>query len=203
MKIDNTTAAVVTGGASGLGKASAQALAAAGATVAIFDVNVAGGEAVATEIGGVFCKVDITSEESVVAGFEKARAAHGQERVLVHCAMTSRRGKTLSFDKETHAYKRTSHGRLCVRRERHPGRELPDGVALGAGHGGHAGARRRRARRHHADRVGRGAGCADRTGDLRLGEGRRERARSADGARSDGHWASASIRSCPASLRRR
>ncbi|MBI1210880.1 MAG: SDR family oxidoreductase [Alphaproteobacteria bacterium] len=108
MKIDKTTAAVVTGGASGLGKASAQALAAAGARVAIFDVNVAGGEAVAKEVGGTFCKVDITSEESVVAGFEKARAAHGQERVLVHCAMTSKRGKTLSFDKETRGYKRTS-----------------------------------------------------------------------------------------------
>ncbi len=108
MKIDKTTAAVVTGGASGLGRASAQALASAGARVAIFDVNVAGGEAVAAEVGGVFCKVDITSEESAVAGFEKARAAHGQERVLVHCAMTARRGKTLSFDKETHGYKRTS-----------------------------------------------------------------------------------------------
>ena len=108
MKIDKTTAAVVTGGASGLGKASAQALAAAGARVAIFDVNVAAGEAVAKEIGGVFCKVDITSEESVVAGFEQARKAHGQERVLVHCAMTSKRGKTLTFDKETRGYKRTS-----------------------------------------------------------------------------------------------
>ena len=108
MKIDHTTAAVVTGGASGLGKASAQALAAAGARVAIFDVNSAAGEMVAAEIGGLFCQVDITNEDSVVAGFERARAAHGQERVLVHCAMTSRRGKTLSFDKATNAYKRTS-----------------------------------------------------------------------------------------------
>lgn len=108
MKIDNTIAAVVTGGASGLGRASAIALAAAGAKVAIFDVNAAAGEKVAAEVGGLFCKVDITSEESAVAGFERARSAHGQERVLVHCAMTSRRGKTLSFDKETRGYKRTS-----------------------------------------------------------------------------------------------
>ncbi len=108
MKIDKTTSAVVTGAASGLGKASAQALASAGVKVAIFDVNEAAGEAVAKEIGGVFCKVDIRSEDSVTAGFDRARAAHGQERILVHCAMTARRGKTLSFDKETRGYKRTS-----------------------------------------------------------------------------------------------
>jgi NAD(P)-dependent dehydrogenase (short-subunit alcohol dehydrogenase family) len=107
MKIDNTVAAIVTGGASGLGKASAEALAAAGAKVAIFDINEAAGEAVAKEIGGIFCKVDITSEDSALAGFAKARAAHGQERVLVHCAMTSKRGKTLAFDKEAGRYKRT------------------------------------------------------------------------------------------------
>jgi NAD(P)-dependent dehydrogenase (short-subunit alcohol dehydrogenase family) len=107
VKIDSSIAAVVTGGASGLGRASAEALAAAGAKVAIFDINEAQGEEIAAKIGGVFCKVDITSEESVVAGFEKARAAHGQERILVHCAMTSKRGKTLSFDKTTGKYKRT------------------------------------------------------------------------------------------------
>lgn len=106
MKIDSTTAAVVTGGASGLGRASAQALAAAGVKVAIFDLNETAGEAVAAEIGGTFCKVDITSEESVVAGFEKARGAHGQERILVHCAQVSKGGKTLRFDKETGDYKR-------------------------------------------------------------------------------------------------
>jgi NAD(P)-dependent dehydrogenase (short-subunit alcohol dehydrogenase family) len=106
MLIDNTTAAVVTGGASGLGKASAEALAAAGAKVAIFDVNEEAGEEVAAAIGGLFCKVDITSEDSVVAGYAKARAAHGQERVLVHCAMTSRRGKTLAWDKDAGKLKR-------------------------------------------------------------------------------------------------
>lgn len=106
MIIDSNTVAVVTGAASGLGRATAEALAAAGAKVAVFDLNEAKGEEVARAIGGLFCKVDITSEDSVVAGFAKARAAHGQERVLVHCAMTSRRGKTLAFSKEENKLKR-------------------------------------------------------------------------------------------------
>ena len=108
MKLDNTVSAVVTGGASGLGKASAQALAKAGVKVAIFDINEPAGEAVAKEIGGVFCNVNILSEESVTDGFAKARAAHGQERICVHCAMTARRGKTLAFDKSINGYRRTS-----------------------------------------------------------------------------------------------
>ncbi|MFX9604656.1 hypothetical protein ABTP42_19905, partial [Acinetobacter baumannii] len=48
------------------------------------------------------------SEDAVIAGFQKARVAHGQERVLVHCAQISRGGKTLSFDKTTGGYKRYS-----------------------------------------------------------------------------------------------
>lgn len=108
MKFDSTTAAVVTGGASGLGRASAEALAAAGFKVAVFDLNEEAGEAVAAAIGGVFCKVDITSEDAVVAGFEKARVANGQERVLVHCAQISKGGKTLRFDKATGGYTRYS-----------------------------------------------------------------------------------------------
>jgi NAD(P)-dependent dehydrogenase (short-subunit alcohol dehydrogenase family) len=106
MKIDNSIAAVVTGGASGLGRASAEALAAAGVKVAVFDINEDSGEAVAKAIGGVFCKVDIMSEESVEAGYTKARAAHGQERIVVHCAVVSGGGKTISFDKESGKFKR-------------------------------------------------------------------------------------------------
>jgi NAD(P)-dependent dehydrogenase (short-subunit alcohol dehydrogenase family) len=108
MRIDGNTAAVVTGGASGLGQATAEGLAQAGVKVAIFDVNEEKGQDVARAISGLFCKVDITSEESVVAGFAKARSAHGQERICVHCAMTSRRGKTLAFDKEAGKLKRLS-----------------------------------------------------------------------------------------------
>lgn len=106
MEFDLTTAAIVTGGASGLGRATAEAFAVAGVKVAIFDVNADAGEEVASAIGGLFCHVDITSEDSVVSGFAKARAAHGQERLTVHCAMTSRRGKTLAYDKEAGRLKR-------------------------------------------------------------------------------------------------
>ena len=107
MKIDSSTSAVVTGGASGLGRATAEALAASGVKVAIFDINDALGEEVAASIGGLFVHVDITDEQSVLDGYAKARAAHGQERVCVHCAMTSRRGKTLAYDKESGGYRRT------------------------------------------------------------------------------------------------
>lgn len=108
MKIDNNTSAVVTGAASGLGRASAEALASAGIKVAVFDLNEEVGAEVANAIGGVFCKVDITSEDSVVAGFEAARAAHGQERILVHCAQISRGGKTVRYDKASGGYVRLS-----------------------------------------------------------------------------------------------
>ena len=101
MKLDSSVAAVVTGGASGLGEATARALAAQGVKVAIFDMNDAKGEKVASEIGGVFCKVDVTSEEAVDAGFAKAREAHGQERILVNCAGTGNAIKTASRDKTT------------------------------------------------------------------------------------------------------
>ena len=106
MQITNETAAIVTGGASGLGRATATALAKAGVNAAIFDINAEAGEAVAREIGGIFCNVNIMDEESCAAGFEKARAAHGQERIAVHCAMAAKGGKTLSWDKENARYKR-------------------------------------------------------------------------------------------------
>jgi len=101
MKLDSSIAAVITGGASGLGEATARALAAKGVKVAIFDMNEAKGEAVAAEIGGVFCKVNVTSDADVDAGFEKARAAHGQERLLVNCAGTGNAQKTAGRDKAT------------------------------------------------------------------------------------------------------
>lgn len=100
MEVSANTPAVVTGGASGLGAATARALAAKGAKVAIFDMNEEKGEAMAAEIGGVFCKVNVTSDEDVAAGFAKAREAHGQERILVNCAGIGNAIKTASRSKE-------------------------------------------------------------------------------------------------------
>jgi NAD(P)-dependent dehydrogenase (short-subunit alcohol dehydrogenase family) len=101
MKLDSGISAVVTGGASGLGEATARALAAEGVKVAIFDMNEEKGEAVAKELGGVFCNVNVTDEAAVDAGFEKARAAVGQERILINCAGTGNAIKTASRNKET------------------------------------------------------------------------------------------------------
>ena len=78
--------AIVTGGASGLGAATAGALAAAGAKVAVLDVNEKAAAAVASEIGGLAAACDVTSSEDVEAAFKKAAAAHGAARILVNCA---------------------------------------------------------------------------------------------------------------------
>ena len=100
MKLDSSISAVVTGGASGLGAATARALAAKGVKVAIFDLQEEKGTALANEIGGVFCEVNVTDDASVDAGFAKARAAIGQERILVNCAGTGNAIKTASRSKE-------------------------------------------------------------------------------------------------------
>ncbi|MBB3956091.1 SDR family NAD(P)-dependent oxidoreductase [Novosphingobium sediminicola] len=101
MQLDTSVSAIVTGGASGLGEATARALAAKGIKVALFDFNEETGNRVASEIGGIFCKVDVTDETSVDAGFAQARAAHGQERILVNCAGTGNVIKTASRDRAT------------------------------------------------------------------------------------------------------
>jgi NAD(P)-dependent dehydrogenase (short-subunit alcohol dehydrogenase family) len=97
----NEVAAVVTGAASGLGEATARELARRGAKVAVLDRDRQQGEKVASEIGGVFCEVDVTSDDKVAAAFAKAREAHGQERILVNCAGVANAAKTVSRDKET------------------------------------------------------------------------------------------------------
>jgi NAD(P)-dependent dehydrogenase (short-subunit alcohol dehydrogenase family) len=96
-------AAIVTGAASGLGEATARALAQRGAKVAVFDRDSERGNRVAHEIGGTFCEVDVTSDEKVAAAFAEARGVHGQERILVNCAGVATAAKTVARDKETKA----------------------------------------------------------------------------------------------------
>ena len=80
------TAAIISGGASGLGEASARALAAAGSTVVIADLNADRGEAVAAEIGGKFVQADVADEASVAAAVDVAAALSSPLRVIVNCA---------------------------------------------------------------------------------------------------------------------
>ena len=79
-------AALVTGGASGLGEATARELARLGARVAVLDVNMELAEKVAAEIGGVACQCDITSAESATAAIHKAAGKHGPARILMNIA---------------------------------------------------------------------------------------------------------------------
>ncbi|AKM09508.1 SDR family NAD(P)-dependent oxidoreductase [Croceicoccus naphthovorans] len=79
-------AAVVTGGASGLGGATAQMLAGAGAKVTILDLQEEAGAAHSKAIGGLFVKTDVSSAESVDLALDQAEAAHGTARILVNCA---------------------------------------------------------------------------------------------------------------------
>ena len=79
-------AAIVTGGASGLGAATARRLAAGGAKIAIFDLNADAGSALATDIGGAFFATDVTGDDSVTQSLAAAEALHGPARILVNCA---------------------------------------------------------------------------------------------------------------------
>lgn len=85
MKIEQQ-AALVTGGASGLGAETARQLARAGAKVAILDVNLALAQTVAAEIGGIAIACDVSDAQSAEAAITEAREAHGPARLLVTCA---------------------------------------------------------------------------------------------------------------------
>ena len=92
------TSALVTGGASGLGAATAEALAAGGAKVAILDVNGAAAERAASAYGGLALAADVTSEESVAAALAAASAAHGVPRIVVNCAGIGTAGRIVGRD---------------------------------------------------------------------------------------------------------
>ncbi len=101
MKLSSEISAIVTGGASGLGEATAKELAAAGVKVGIFDMNEERGKMVAGEIGGTFAKVNVADPESVDAGLSSIRAANGQERIMINCAGIGMGMKTASRKRDT------------------------------------------------------------------------------------------------------
>lgn len=101
MDFAQISAAIVTGGASGLGEATARLLAARGVKVALFDRDAERGEALAAELGCVFCAVDVTDEASVDAGLARAREANGIERLLVNCAGIAPGKRTVSKKRDT------------------------------------------------------------------------------------------------------
>jgi NAD(P)-dependent dehydrogenase (short-subunit alcohol dehydrogenase family) len=96
MKIEKGRAAIVSGGASGLGEAVARELSGAGASVCLFDINEDRGKALASELGGHFVKVDVCDVQSIESGFDQARAAQGQEHIFVNCAGIGGASKTVS-----------------------------------------------------------------------------------------------------------
>jgi NAD(P)-dependent dehydrogenase (short-subunit alcohol dehydrogenase family) len=101
MKLDSSIAAVVTGGASGLGEATARMLRVQGAKVAIFDLQADRGQALAAEIGAVFCEANVADEASVDSVLAKARAENGVERILVNCAGIAPGKRTVAKKRET------------------------------------------------------------------------------------------------------
>jgi NAD(P)-dependent dehydrogenase (short-subunit alcohol dehydrogenase family) len=97
MDLENN-AAIVTGGASGLGAATARALAAGGARVAVLDRNAAGAQTIADEIGGIAAACDVTDEAAVLAALVQSRTAHGPLRIVVHCAGIGTAGRIVGRD---------------------------------------------------------------------------------------------------------
>jgi len=103
MRIDGM-AAVVTGGASGLGSATARMLADSGAKVTIFDLNEEAGKAKAAEIGGRFVSANVADDASVTAGLAAAEEAHGIARILVNCAGIAPAIKTVGKENVPHPF---------------------------------------------------------------------------------------------------
>lgn len=94
MQIEGTSA-LVTGGASGLGEATARLLAGLGAKVAVLDRDPERAALVASDIGGIAVPADVTSEAEVVAALDHASAVHGAPRIVVNCAGIGTAGRVL------------------------------------------------------------------------------------------------------------
>jgi len=98
MEINNQKAAIISGGGSGLGAATARALAARGVKVALLDINPDAAKAVAAEIGGIAIRCDVTSAESATQAVAEAASIHGPARIAVNCAGIAPPAKILGRD---------------------------------------------------------------------------------------------------------
>ncbi|SNT14491.1 MULTISPECIES: SDR family NAD(P)-dependent oxidoreductase [unclassified Azospirillum] len=98
MKINEHTAALISGGGSGLGAATARALAARGVKVALLDINPDAAAAVAAEIGGIAIRCDVTSADSAAQAVAEAAASNGPARIAVNCAGIAPPAKILGRD---------------------------------------------------------------------------------------------------------
>lgn len=99
----NDVAAIVTGGASGLGAATASMLAARGARVTLFDRDAAAGAAHAAAIGSRAAAIDVTDDDAIEAALAEAEAAHGPARILVNCAGIAPAIKTVGKENVPHS----------------------------------------------------------------------------------------------------
>ena len=141
-------AAVVTGGASGLGAATARMLAAAGAKVAIFDVNHKAAAEVAIDVSGIAVACDVTDSTATEKAFAKAAADHGTARILINCAGVGPAKRIVGRDgpMPLEDFARVIAINLVRNIQRHAARRRRHAVGLA-----HAG---RRARHHHLHRIG-------------------------------------------------
>ena len=142
-------AVLITGGGSGLGAATARAMAAKGAKIAMLDQSKENAEKVAAEVKGVALHADVTDEEAIKAAIAKAEAAHGIARVLMNCAGIGGSQRIVGKDGVYPLAKFVAHHQR--QSDRHL--QLPAAVRRAPRHGG---ADRRRARRHHQHRERRG-----------------------------------------------
>lgn len=112
MKIDSTLAAVVVGGASGMGAATVRALRARGARVSILDLDAERGTALAEQTGAAFFRADVTDDRALQSAFDAARDAHGQERAIVITPGGGGLGHTAWRDAKTGAIRRHDAARF-------------------------------------------------------------------------------------------
>ena len=170
-------AAIVTGGGSGLGRATAEALAARGALVTVFDLNPAAAEEAAKAVRGLAVVGDVADDASAGAALAKAAAAHGPARVLVNCAGIGVAKRVVGRDgpHPLADFERVIRVNLIGSFNM---------IRLASGGDGQARADRRRARGRHFDRLGRGLRRPDRPGGLFGLQGRRGGDDAADRART-------------------